>query len=461
MDRKVNDFNLDNAPDYDWEDIESWFEDETDYAYTGDNISFIKNEVQDYDLEREPKTDVGEVVVPHVEQIPEMISYDYIKLKFDLLRADEAKLVINRKAFMRSATPKIPAKKDETYTALVVNAKGSMTMTMELTPEEEAYNDVSMEYTYIKKKYPNAKPFYSRARNRMGLIHMYVADGELVIMITGKIVSDTGDFGLLSWDTIHQALDVVKSTGLINFENEAFIDIAEVLSVHVTNDLDVCWVNPFVKAFSSYLPMRTDKYNVLKYKTGYIILQTGKPNKNKPHYQLCIYSKGAEVNSKENHMYKLRIGEEGVKLANRTLRLELRLFNFRAIRKFLLPEKETGTVTLRELLNCKRKPIIEMLKLLEITSKGLEEARGKYITMYEDETFPTQAEFERMLGLIYMLEKHNYNLDKVRSYIEVETHHKTHSTYFQTKRATLQQFITCYKPRTVALLRELLAGMSY
>ena len=446
-----------------YNNLDDLFEDSYsgDYTYTGDNIRFIKNEAQDYDLEKEPKTDLSKLVVPHVEQIPKIISYDYIKLKFDLLRADEAKLTFNRKAFMRSRKPKTPASESQTYASLIVNAEGSMTMTMELTPDEEAYNDVSMEYTYRKTKYPNAKPFYSRGRKRMGLLHMYVLDGELVIMISGKIVSGTGDLGLLSSDTIHAALDMVKSTKLIDFDNEAFIDIAEVLSVHVTNDLDVGWVNEYIKAFSSYLPMRTDKYNILKYKTGYIILQTGKTNKNRPHYEFCIYNKGSELNSKDNFLYKTRIGKEGVQIADKTLRLELRLFNFKAIRNFLVPEKRTGTITLRELLDCKRKPIIEMLKLLEITNKGLEEARGKYITMYEDETFPTQAEFERMQGLIYMLEKNNYNLDSVRSYIEVETHKKTHSTYFQTRRATLQQYITCYKPRTVALLRELLAGMSY
>lgn len=447
----------------DWEDVEEWYENnsERDYSYTGDNIYFIKNEVQDYDLDKEPKTDLSKLVVPHVEQIPEIISYDYLKLKFNLLRAKDAKLIINRKAFMRSATPKIPAKEDETYNSLVVNAEGPMTLTMELTPEEAEYNDLSMEYTYIKNKYPNAKPFYSRAKKRMGLLHMYIYNGELIIMITGKIVSDNGNLGLINWNTIHKALEIVKSTGLIEFDNEAFIKIAEVLSVHVTNDINVGWLNPYIKAFSSYLPMRTDKYNVLKYKSGYIILQTGKPNKNKPHYEFCIYNKGAEINHKKNRLYKYSIGEEGAKLAERTLRLELRLFNFLAIRKFVAPEKKEGTVTLRELLNSTQQPIRTMLELLEITDKGLEEARGKYITMFEDETFPTQAEFERMQGLIYMLKQHNYNLDKVRSYIEVETHRKTHSTYFQNKRATLQQYVTCYKPRTVALLQELLSGMSY
>lgn len=456
--------NLKNAPvSDDWEDVEEWYENnsERDYSYTGDNIYFIKNEVQDYDFEKEPKTDLNKFVVPHVKQIPEMISSDYLKLKLDLSRALETKLVINRKAFMRSETPKIPAKKDETYNLLMVNTEGAMTMTMELTSDEVTYDNQSMEYTYIKTKYPNAKPFYDSDKSRVGLIHMYVLSGELIIMISGKIVSGNGDLGLINRGNINKALDVIKSTGLINFENEAFINIAEVLSVHVTNDIDVGSVTQYIKSFSCYLPMRTDNYNVLKYKSGYIILQTGKHNKNKPHYEFCIYNKGAEINHKKNRLYKYSIGEEGAKLAERTLRLELRLFNFLAIRKFVAPEKKEGTVTLRELLNCTQQPIRTMLKLLEITDKGLEEARGKYITMFEDETFPTQAEFERMQGLIYMLKQHNYNLDKVRSYIEVETHRKTHSTYFQNKRATLQQYVTCYKPRTVALLQELLSGMSY
>lgn len=167
MAKKVTKFNLNNSLDKNCNEIDEWYENSYvgDYSYTGDNIRFIKNEVQDYDLDKEPEIDLSKLVVPHVEQIPEIISYDYLKLKLNLLRAKDAKLIINRKAFMRSATPKIPAKEDETYNSLVVNAEGPMTLTMELTPEEAEYNDLSMEYTYIKNKYPNAKPFYSRAKN--------------------------------------------------------------------------------------------------------------------------------------------------------------------------------------------------------------------------------------------------------------------------------------------------------
>lgn len=456
MSKKNIDVN--NIPEDNWNDIDDIYNEE---SYDTNNIYFTKNEVQDYDFEMEARTDLSKLVVPKAVQIPEIISFDYIKLKFSLTRANEAKLTFNRKAFMRTMYPQTPSTKDETYDNLITNAKDSPTMTMELTPEEENYTDVSMEYTYVKKKYPNAKPFFSRFKKRMGLIHLYVYNGELIIMLTGKIVSKEGDLGLLNWSTIYDSLGVIKSTGLIDFENEAFIDIAEVLSVHVTNDINVGWVNPHVKAFSSYMPMRTDKYNVLKYRTGYIILQTGRRSKNKPHYEFCIYNKGAEIKDRHNEIYRNRIGKEGVALANKTLRQELRLFNFAAIRMFVAPDKEDGTVTLRELLDCKQAPILKMLSLLEITKESLEKARGQYIVMYEGETFPTHAEFERMQGLIHMLEKHDYNLDKVRSYIEAETHLKTHSTYFQTKRATLQQYITCYKPRTIALLLELLKAMSY
>ncbi len=452
-------FKREDTPEISWEELlEDDVDADTDFE---SQIPFTSREVQNYDFEPEARTDLSKLVVPKAVQIPEMISYDYIKLKFDLRRAGEANLTFNRKMFMRTLHVDTPASRNETYEILVKNAQGSPANTMELTPEEEAFCDLSMDYTYAKKKYPNAKPFYNRLCNRMGLVHMYVYNGELIIIITGKIVATKGDLGLINLDTIYKALNTIKTTCLIDFNNEAFIDIADVLAVHITSDMKVGWVHSFVKAFSSYLPLRTDSYNVLKYQTGYEIFQTGKPCKNKPNYEFCIYNKGAEIKGRHQQSYQYRIGQEGMKLGEQTLRLELRLSNFAAIRKFLSPEKKNGTITLRELLNCKRKPILEMLRLLEITVEGLEKARGQYVVMYEDEIFPTQAEFERMQGLLRMLEKHDYNLDKVRSYIEVETNHKTHSTYFQTKRATLQQYITCYKPRTIALLLALLTGMGY
>lgn len=450
---------LNNTPDNNWEDLEDW---QDDYNYASDDIYFVSNkEVQDYDFAQEPRTDLSKITVPQAVQLQEMLSFDYLKLRFPLICAEDAEIKFNRKAFMRSSIPQSQATQNETFEQLVENAAGVTTQTMELMPEEEAFSDKRMTFEYAKKKYPDVKPFYEKSRKRMGLVHMYVFRGDFIVIITGKIVCSNGDLGLINKDNINKALDVVKSTGLVDFKNEVFISTAEILSVHVTNDVNVGWVNPHVKAFSSYLPMRTDRYNVLKYNAGFLILPKGRPSKSKPNYEFCVYDKGAEIRGRHQKVYRQRIGKEGVKLADSTLRQELRLFNFLAIRKFVAPDKEDGTVTLIELLNCKHKPILNMLNLLEISMEKLGNALGNYITMYEDEEFPTQAEFERMQGLLRMLEQHDYDLDRVRSYIEAETNHKTHSTYFQTKRATLQQYVTCYKPRTVVLLKTLLTGMNY
>ena len=102
-----------------------------------------------------------------------------------------------------------------------------------------------------------------------------------------------------------------------------------------------------------------------------------------------------------------------------------------------------------------------MLSILGITAEQLKKMRKNYITMVEGGKQPTQAELERMFGLIYLLKKNDYSLDKVRSYIEVETSKKTHSTYFQEKRGILQQYITCYMPQTVARLTEIIENISY
>ena len=145
-----------------------------------------------------------------------------------------------------------------------------------------------------------------------------------------SLSSGRGVLGLINNNTIDQSLDVLKSTGLVTFNNNVFKNRAEVLSVHVTNDLKDSDVNTAVKAFSSFLPMRTDKYNVLKYgNNGYEILARGKQSKQTPNYEFCIYNKGAEIKEKHYEKYRTRIGESGIELAGNTIRMELRLKNLK------------------------------------------------------------------------------------------------------------------------------------
>lgn len=403
--------------------------------------------------------------IDSVQQQNAIIGFDYIKLKLPLIHADDVGFSVDDSSFFRCKNPNIPALTNETAAQLLYNENvhyQQMTLTEDENNRLNSGEYVEQPFRLARLKYPNAKAFYDEHSRRLGLGHLYFNSGEFIVTITGKINSANGNLGLIDRNNIEDALDVIKTTRLVNFNNDAFIDRAEVLSTHVTNDLLVPNVNNYVKAFSSFLPIRTDKFNVLKYvNSGYEILARGRQTKVVPNYEFCIYNKGLEIREHHQKTYINRIGSEGLKLANNIIRLELRLQNFSAIRKFIVPNRKKDTVTLRELLECHQTPIREMLSILGITAEQLKKMRKNYITMVEGGKQPTQAELERMFGLIYLLKKNDYSLDKVRSYIEVETSKKTHSTYFQEKRGILQQYITCYMPQTVARLTEIIENISY
>lgn len=424
-------------------------------------------ETYDYNYTREDENRViPELHLDSVQQQSDVIGYDYIKLCLSLIHADEVGFTVKREKFFRTSKPHIPATKDETTINLYSDEKTTTYIQMFLTEKEQKVLDANTYETQpfrkVKLEFPNAKPFFDEDNLRLGLGHLYFYQGDFIVSISGKIVSRAGNLGLINRNNIDEALNVIKSTGLVNFNNEAFRQRAEVLSTHVTNDLLTDDINSDLKSFSSFLPMRTDRYCVLNYgNSGYEILARGKQSKQTPNYQFCIYNKGAEIREHRQRSYIKRIGGSGMAIANNTIRMELRLRNFSAIRKFLAPDRKKGTLTLNELLACEQRPVIQMLNLLNITTESLREARGKYITMVEEDTYPTQAEFERMHGLIRLLELHDYDFTKVRSYIEVETKRKTHSTYFREKRDILQRYITCYMPQTVANLTEVIRAMSY
>ncbi len=136
------------------------------------------------------------------------------------------------------------------------------------------------------------------------------------------------------------------------------------------------------------------------------------------------------------------------------------MYNYKAIRTYLAPHQKDGTLTLRELLNCEQTPILQKFAELEITQKNLKKAKGEYISFSEDK-LPTLAQLVRMHGIIHLLKLNDYSLDKVRSYLEVEIGREVRSDELKRDREILQRYLACYKPRTVAIMTELLACMSY
>ena len=416
----------------------------------------FERETMDYDFEVEKDYNIKEIIMP-AKQLNDSISFDSIKILFPLAEAEYVGFEVDRSHFFRSNNPEKPTTQQEDMLHLVAVEK--RVSTMELSKKEEDYADKSMAYEYAKIKYPNAKPFFDYCQ-RLGVGHMYFKNGEFICQINGKITASKGYLGLINKTNIDQALNKLKGN-LIKFDNAKFMEKAQVLMVHVTTDCAVSNTRAYVKAFSSYLPIRTDKFNVLKYgNSGYEVLPRGKQTANTTKNSLCIYNKAGEIDYQDQSSYKRIIDTEGLKLSENVLRLELKLYNYKAIRTYLAPELEEGTITLKELLNCEQKPIIQKLKELEITKESLLKARGEYIS-FNDDKLPTLAVLHRMHGIIHLLKLNNYSMDKVRNYLEVETGIKVRSDELKKDREILQRYIACFKPRTVALMTELLACMSY
>ena len=420
-----------------------------------DETSF-ERETMDYDFNVEKDYNTEEIIMP-AKQLNDSISFDSIKLLFPLTEAEYVGFKVDRSYFFRSNNPEKPTTKNEDMLHLVAVEK--RVSTMELSKKEEDYADKSMAYEYAKTKYPNAKPFFDFCQ-RLGIGHMYFKNGEFVCQINGKCTARKGYLGLINKKNIYKALNKLKGN-LIKFDNEKFLEKAQVLVVHVTNDIKVSDTNAYVKAFSSYLPLRTDKFSVLKYgNSGYEVLPRGKQSPNTAKNSLCIYNKAGEIDYQNQYSYQKAIGAEGLNLAENVLRLELKLYNFKAIRTYLATDLKKDTITLKELLHCTQTPIIQKLKELEITQEALTKARGEYISMLEDKR-PTLAVLQRMHGVIHLLKLNDYSLDKVRSYLTVETGKDVRSDELKKDREALQRYIACYKPRTVALMTELLACVSY
>ena len=414
-------------------------------------------ETEDYDFDVEDYYNSDEVIEA-AEQLNDNISFDSIKLLLPLTEAEYTGFTVDRSKFFRSAYPDKATKQDEDMLHLQGVAENPI-RTMELTEAEENYSDKSMEYEYARMKYPNAKPFFDYCQ-RLGVGHMYFKNGEFICQINGKITARKGYLGLINKTNIDQALNKLKGN-LIKFNNAKFMEKAQVLMVHVTTDCAVSNTRAYIRAFSSYLPIRTDKFSVLKYgNSGYEVLPRGKQSANTAKNSLCIYNKAGEIDYQDQFSYKRIIDTEGLRLSENVLRLELKLYNYKAIRTYLAPELNDGTITLKELLNCEQKPIMQKLKELEITKESLLKARGEYIS-FNDDKLPTLAVLHRMHGIIHLLKLNNYSMDKVRNYLEVETGIKVRSDELKKDREILQRYIACFKPRTVALMTELLACMSY
>lgn len=182
-------------------------------------------ETYDYNYTREDENMViPELHLDSVQQQSDVIGYDYIKLCLSLTYAGEVGFTVAREKFFRCSKSHIPATKDETTINLYSDEKTYTQMF--LTKKEQKVLDANTYETQpfrkAKLEFPNAKPFFDEDNLRLGLGHMYFYNGDFIVSITGKIVSGEGNLGLITRSNIDEALNEIKSIGLVNFNNEAF-----------------------------------------------------------------------------------------------------------------------------------------------------------------------------------------------------------------------------------------------
>lgn len=434
------------------------------------NKDSYKKETFCYNYKAEPEITKDKLLAPvEIKTECKHITFDYLSLELPLTFAKEVKFrLFNRHKWLRSNNPKKKATIEESYLAQYGDKENAhkfknMTLTEDEKREVREHvlkiNEIS-EHKLIRTIYPSAKLFYECIPDIVGNVYMYFDNNSFLLSFSGKILSDYGNIGGINLKNIEMALERVKKLGLFDFDNMAFIKYSNLLRGDIVEDITSNDILSTLQAISCFLPLRTTEYAVLQYDNGcgYEIIQRGRNNHD---YELCIYNKGREIRKKGSKAYKEVIGKAGMEKANSTIRFELRTFNFEANRKFLAPELKTGTVTLEQALNCTTTPIKTLLTEFGIAKQRLREARGKLIANSGEFEEIRHADFERMFGIICLLEKNYYDLVKVRSHIETETGKKLSSNYLNDMRDRLQRYIECRMPRTIAILCVLIENLGY
>lgn len=456
------------------------------------NLNRIQKNKHDYKPDRSAPKILASLVAVNT-----IISFDFVSLQFDLTEhGKEAHFHMDRYAFMRSTNPRVkPTDPAESHLAPLYGSEEAKTKypNAHLTEAEKLKvkkhvlkEKILKPYDLYKTIYPNCKLYIDKIPSRLGNIWIYIENAKLQVRFSGKITANENSLGYITRDNISETLDIIKDTGLIWFNNDVFIEHARVLRCDIVADIYTESPNTLIKAFSSYLPLRTDKYAVIGFASGYEVIQRMK----KGEYELAIYHKGKEINTQGTDAYKRTIGKQCIEWSQKVVRLELRLFKFTAQRLFLMDTPETveeneeivegeadteeaksdeageetkkpTNLTLQELLNVDKQPIIHMLDLLAINPKVLQKARGKYLASTDPVKEMKVAEYQRMLGCLYLVEKNDYDLDKVRSHIEVELGKPLPAGYLADIRERLQDYIACFKPRAVMTLQRLLEELRY
>ncbi len=308
---------------------------------------------------------------------------------------------------------------------------------------------------------------YEDYRDLVGLTNLCIHKGYFIIDITGKWMSDSGVLGSIHRDNIREAIEKVRELGIVNFDVDEFLHHAQVFLCDVCVDIplnDRKQVERYIEGISSYFPLVSNRYDIKKYGRHGLMM---KPKAMKAGMSFCIYSKGQELDFSINRStratrYTGIIESTGVELAQRTLRLEVKLFRLENIRDTLdIPFDKRGVVRLNEVLNS-RTPV--MLHIFEKFIGNIETLLNRIEWMSD----VLKGNEERSLNDIFIAERfieifkeNNFDLSRTKSHIKTEYVNVSEALLadfnkLANSRLNVLNFLVYRKPKTITIMLDTL-----
>ncbi len=328
--------------------------------------------------------------------------------------------------------------------------------------DDEDELEIFGENTYHDCRIP-----YEAYKNNIGIINIYIKNDILVINLSGKFMASRGRLGRIHRNNIRECLQRVIQLGLFTFDIDAFIELADCLSADVTMDIEFesnAQVDKTIRALSSFMPLCSQSYQVRKYRNSIFVKKFAKD----AGHSLVIYSKGAElrhskIRETRASKYTKLIGRMGEEVANRTLRLELHLFKFKDIRRYLMiGTVERRRISLQDVLDSTEMPLFVVFDEMGIDIEKLKTHLLGYLPIakkLEKKRTLTQKELTDILSAeryAQLIKENNFNIATTIDHIAVEYGVDKDCTLFKQLskivKDNLYDYLCFAKPKTITLI---------
>lgn len=302
----------------------------------------------------------------------------------------------------------------------------------------------------------------------LGLNAFYIKDDRLIMDITGKFMASTGNLGLINIHNIIGCLNKIMELNYVRFNITQAIEIATVRLCDVTLDVKTMKQGDYIRAISSIYPFYSANNTIKKYGNTSILIKS-KADKVKKSF--IIYNKGKEVRYERGKYlaYWDIIGDEGLEVADNTLRIEAHLYTFDSMRKYLqLPD---GEIKLKDLLKSKAPVMLNILKDYNITEEKLRDKIKAHVDVYLPAVESTKdltnilaaeriVELQACQRVVQLLEHQQYEFPTLVDMVALENGLTDNEALMKELSPFLKHscytYLLHYKPKTIKLLLDLL-----